>query len=871
MTPVAVVAGLRVALSTAAGARVAPRHAPADPFAVCHQRLATAPNDYDSAYCFYTAAFEARRWKAGADVFERLMRARLDNFWLPLALGHLHRNRQPADLRAAEMWYRRAADGFRAAGHAEGEILARSNLRDMLLPIGRVAEASAEVSRVSAIGAAAGDPLLQARAWSLEATHLVDTGGDVGRAYRLLKQAETAVFPNGPYRLRRTALTSLGRAAVHLGRLDEALIYFGRLNTQARGENDLTSQATAQYNILNTELLRAGLLPDPAAKERLLRFAQQTLATGVTASHNLVTLKAHRIIGALFANVAGSRGRALDHVEHCLTLATNARQQQDEAACAWMAAMLLHDTAPQQARAAQRRAISATARANTPVADAFNVSSRMKFSWLTRPRAEAIRDSLAALERIETLRRTQEEIDRSAEAFSTWTLDYYWLLGRLLQDGDVDLAFSIGERLKARTLLDARRDRLAARTDAPFASLDEVQSAIGPDEALLSFQLGIWDTIESTFGGGAWLTVVTRDRRAVYPIPDRAHFAPLVPMFAGLLSGGDGREITAAVRLHDDVFSNALRDLPSNVTRLILVPDGPLHHLPFDALRASAGADPLAARYELVVSPSATVWLDTRGRATSVGRARVLVLADPATDAMLGMGRLPYARRESRALSRYLSDVVALVGVAASEQAIKMRPLRDYELVHFAAHAVADEAHPEQSAVFLAPGGAEDGVLRAREIRDLDLDGRIVVLSACETATGAVLGGEGMLSIARAFFQAGARAVVGTRWRIRDEDAASLFETFYRTLGSGATLSAALAQTKAEAIAHGRSPEMWAGLVLLGDGASRPFLPRTPKPDPRRARMATLILCASIAIATGTLALKRRRRHITPRSVQRAH
>src|SRR5262245_24919493 len=214
MTRAAVAAGLLSVVLRATAAQAAPPpHARADPFAACRQRLATAPNDYESAYCFYQAAFAARLWTAGAEVFETLMRAHPDNFWLPLALGHLHRNRQPADLRAAEESYRRAADGFRAAGHAEGEILARSNLRDLLLPIGRVADASAEVARVSTIGAAADDPLLQARAWSLEAAHLADTGGDVGRACRLLKQAEARVFPDGPYRLRRTVLTSLGRVA----------------------------------------------------------------------------------------------------------------------------------------------------------------------------------------------------------------------------------------------------------------------------------------------------------------------------------------------------------------------------------------------------------------------------------------------------------------------------------------------------------------------------------------------------------------------------------------------------------------------------------------------------------------------------------
>ena len=108
----------------------------------------------------------------------------------------------------------------------------------------------------------------------------------------------------------------------------------------------------------------------------------------------------------------------------------------------------------------------------------------------------------------------------------------------------------------------AQLSRRRGRADATFASLADVQSALNRDEALLSFQLGIWDTIESTFGGGAWLTVVTHSRRAVYRIPDRTYFGPLMSIFAGLLAGGDGREIAAAVR-PDDVFAGALGELPS--------------------------------------------------------------------------------------------------------------------------------------------------------------------------------------------------------------------------------------------------------------------------------------------------------------------
>ena len=142
--------------------------------------------------------------------------------------------------------------------------------------------------------------------------------------------------------------------------------------------------------------------------------------------------------------------------------------------------MLLHASAPEQARAAQIRALSATARANSPVTEALSAGRHMQFSWLTRSRPEAIRDSLAAIDAIETLRSLQDAADSSAELFSAWTLDYYWLSGRLLQDpreGDLEIAFSITERLRARALLDVRercahaaRSRQSGGRRAPSAA-----------------------------------------------------------------------------------------------------------------------------------------------------------------------------------------------------------------------------------------------------------------------------------------------------------------------------------------------------------------------------------------------------------------
>jgi hypothetical protein len=913
-----------------------PGPAPRDVFAACRTRLAEQPDQYDSAFCFFEAARDHRAWDAGAREFDRLMRAQPENLWLPLALGHLHRNRQPSpDLAAAEAWYRRSAEGFARAGHAEGEITARSNLRDILMPLGRVDDATAEVTRVAAAADTSGDPTVKARAWIVEAGHAMGTGGDLGHAYRLLRRAEHAVVPDGPYRLQRSCLTSLGLAALRLGRVDEARSTFLQLEAMATAAGDVQTQTTARYDLLNTELLRESLLPSPGARARLLDLARRSLETAQAAGHGVVELKSHRVLAGLLAFTPARAGEARFHAERCMAMAARHGRHREEAACAWYAASLQLDRSPSEAQRLRRLALRATERANSPVVDAQNVSEHMRLAWRANT-GDAVAEALAALDAIETLRAMQDTTDQGAEAFSFWANDYYWLAGRLLQDGprrDVTLAFSVVERLRARTLLDTRErmrtsgaaddagsvdrrarlsaiagqqralldpsldrasraaglarlsrleadlhdvERAIAASGGPqprrqtFATLSGVQQGLGPDEALLSFQVGLWETVDGDFGGGAWLVAITCDGWSVYPLPDRTHFGPAVAMFAGLLARQDGVERVAARRLFADTFSTALGDLPPAIRRLIVVPDGALHRLPFDALRDGQDA-PLVSRYDLVIVPSATLWLDAR-RSDDRRSARALVVADPAfhaptgeaattraaaLDLGLSLGRLPHARRERRAVARHLRDVEAIEGASATEAAIKARDLGRYGLVHLAAHGVADESHPGRSALFLAGTDDEDGLLQAREIAAMDWTGTLVVLSACQTAAGAVLDGEGVLSLARAFFQGGARAVIGTRWAVRDADAAWFFERFYRALGDGLDAGQATTRAKREAIAEGLSPAIWAAVVLVGDGAVHAA--------PRRSGMLglpTMSVCAAAVAGLTFLGARRAVRRV---------
>ena len=273
-----------------------------------------------------------------------------------------------------------------------------------------------------------------------------------------------------------------------------------------------------------------------------------------------------------------------------------------------------------------------------------------------------------------------------------------------------------------------------------------------------------------------------------------------------------------------------MAELPSQVQRLVIVSDGELHRLPFEALRPARDQPRLAERFEIAVVPSATLWLRLRTTSVAPASDAALVFADPELargsggDALLAA--LPWARREARTIARTLRLDPSQVreGSAASEGFLKQASLGRYAVLHLAAHARADEAFPDRSAVFLAPGSsAEDGWLQPPEIAALDFGGRLVVLSACDSATGFLLAGEGPLSLARAFFAGGAGAVVATRWPMRDDDAAFVMDRFYRALASGVGVASALRRARQAAIDADRPAAVWAGLVLVGDGMRPPF------------------------------------------------
>lgn len=427
------------------------------------------------------------------------------------------------------------------------------------------------------------------------------------------------------------------------------------------------------------------------------------------------------------------------------------------------------------------------------------------------------------------------------------------------------------------------RDRLAEphRRDAAqgFATLAEARRALAADEALLSFQVAPWHDAAGRFAGGAWLLVATRAEARAYRLGGRVELRPQIGTFARLVAGRSGLEARPAAALERRLLSCALAELPPHVDRLVLAADDWLHHLPFGVLRGGPEGAPLAGRYQLTVVPSVTLWLHLR--AAPAGPARpALALADPPTlgaatgrwrgrpaeraavlSAVIDLPRLPHARGEARAVRRHLGRGTELrLGEEASEEYLK-RSAGRFGLVHLATHAFVDDQVADRSGVVLAPGTAgEDGLLQVREIADLDLAGAVAVLASCRSASGTVLRGEGVMGLGRAFFQAGARAVVASLWPLRDEEAEALFASFYRHLGEGRTLAAALRAAQQERIAAGAPAAAWAGVVVLGDGEMTPGRGPRAGDGCRTGRLAAGLLAGAAALAGMLLVTGRARR-----------
>lgn len=370
-----------------------------------------------------------------------------------------------------------------------------------------------------------------------------------------------------------------------------------------------------------------------------------------------------------------------------------------------------------------------------------------------------------------------------------------------------------------------------------LVSLPQVQSTLDDHTVMLAFLLGEDESF-------AWM--LTRAEAKLLHLPPEKEIDAQVQQMRALLGQVSSRTmlLEQARSLYQTLLGQ-VTDALTPGTSLVIIPDGSLGALPFEALVKPASRTApdtqrwMALDHPISYAPSATVWWEARQtpqtsplegsmllvgdplyHADDCGKARseTVSIAPETRAALFGerwsrlcfageeVARIQAARRTNlwariRGQHRTEAADVVLKEAQASESAFRTQALERFSILHFDTHAMAWPDVPLRSAIVLSqqpeqpPTTAEsqkvlstklddtsDGYLDLREIMGLRLKSELVVLSACQTAEGRQRRGDGVESLARGFLMAGARRVVASQWKVADESTARFMGRFYREL-----------------------------------------------------------------------------------------
>jgi CHAT domain-containing protein/tetratricopeptide (TPR) repeat protein len=421
----------------------------------------------------------------------------------------------------------------------------------------------------------------------------------------------------------------------------------------------------------------------------------------------------------------------------------------------------------------------------------------------------------------------------------------------------VRAAFDSLQVFKARTLMERMLGPTAATKTPALASADRLQAGIlRPGEILLDFYLGSRRSL---------VFAVTPLEIRVARLPPEAELKGVLDLYLrALLSNRTDDEFVADRSSTLDPSSTGriermilgpVMDMVEASRAVIVVPDGVLHRLSFAGLLAEGTNSARTESKILTTVPSAAVFETLRLNSRAFdGPTTILALAGTRG---VGGRPLPGAKGEIRDLSDRLRHVSTSIPLHDSG----LIGMESFGLLHLAGHAVIDEEHPWRSRIDL-DGASESGTDRlgtdtlslaipASEIARGRLHARLAVLSACRSAGGSVISGEGVRSLAGSFLAAGVPTVVASLWPVDDRSTRALMRRFYAALAQGQTVAGALHAAQREMRGDRRlgTPRQWAGFVVIGDGS--PTIPLEQRPHPIAWPSILILLGATTLLGWG--------------------
>ena len=411
--------------------------------------------------------------------------------------------------------------------------------------------------------------------------------------------------------------------------------------------------------------------------------------------------------------------------------------------------------------------------------------------------------------------------------------------------------------------------RYAALTQPVPLSLKEIQSQLlDENTVLLEYSLG---------EDNSYVWAISPNSLKTFTLPKRSEVEAAARRVYDLVTASDRKVPGESLEQQQKRLVQADADYPAAIAalsrmlvgpigselknkRLLIVAEGVLQYVPFSALAdPDEGATPLIVKHEIVTLPSASVLgvLRRERQERQPASKGIAVFADPVfsgQDARLtgkpqvadhaeadearevkrsaeesGLSEFPrlrFSREEANQIMKFASrnNSLAALDFSASRANATSSDLADYRIVHFATHGIINSRHAELSGVVLSlvdqNGKSQDGFLRLYDIYNMNLKADLVVLSACQTALGRDIKGEGLIGLTRAFMYGGATRVVASLWRTDDRGTAVLMSRFYegllsRRLSPAAALRSAQVSMSQDKRWH--NPRYWAAFTIQGE------------------------------------------------------
>ena len=378
---------------------------------------------------------------------------------------------------------------------------------------------------------------------------------------------------------------------------------------------------------------------------------------------------------------------------------------------------------------------------------------------------------------------------------------YHGLIKLFVKANKPEQALAVSEKLKSRVL----REKLQSRASKILDDVSSRTPNLPADTAVVSYVLADDECF-------AFILKVGEPPKVIALPVGAAELREQIGRYRESILNFSPTFKTEARALYESLLKAADGDTAKH---LIIVPDGALWELPFQALISSSGKYLIEER-EISYAPSLGVLNGLKSADTSKFNRKNFVAF--ANSTRKDSAALPEAEREANDIGKLYAPSRVFVKTAATEKRVKTEAAQA-KVLHLAVHGEISPTDPFASALLFTEEAGDDGRLTVAEILQMNLPDSLVILSSCDTSNGQVLSGEGLLSLSWAFLASGGRVVVAAQWAVEEKATADLMVNFHRSLNGNINESAnALRTAQVEALkrpAPFNHPFYWSAFVAV--------------------------------------------------------